>query len=272
MVVKRKSALVLVGHGSTLNPDSSAPTFQHADEISRREIFAEVYCGFWKEEPSLREILRMVECDDIYVVPNFISEGYFTETIIPRELELGGAITCRSGKTIKYCEPVGNDPRMIDLLLHRAREAAPNVPPDKASLLIVGHGTSLSQKSAEAAQHQVAAIRERRLYAEVYQAYMEEAPFVADWRKNTTQAKVVVVPFFIADGLHSYQDIPVLLGIESAPTAAASQQEVFRRNPYSLDGRELYYASAIGTEPLMADVILDTVERFDRKHLNDAAA
>ena len=155
MVEKRKSALVLVGHGSTLNPDSSAPTFQHADEIASRELFAEVYCGFWKEEPSLREILRMVESDDIYVVPNFISEGYFTETVIPRELELTGPVTRRSGKVIKYCEPVGNDPRMIDLLLHRAREAAPNVPPDQASLLIVGHGTSLSQKSAEAAQHQV---------------------------------------------------------------------------------------------------------------------
>ena len=272
MVGKRKSALVLVGHGSTLNPDSSAPTFQHADEIRRRELFAEVYCGFWKEEPSLREILRMVESDDIYVVPNFISEGYFTETIIPRELELTGPITRRSGKTIKYCEPVGNDPRMIDLLLHRAREAAPNVPTDKASLLIVGHGTSLNQKSAKAAQYQVSTIRQKRLYAEVSEAYMEEPPFIADWLKNTSQSHVVVVPFFIADGLHSYQDIPVLLGIESAPTAAASQQEVFRRNPYLVHGRQLYYASAIGTEPLMADVILDMVDLFDRKHLYDAAA
>ena len=272
MVEKRKSALVLLGHGSTLNPDSSAPTFQHADEITSRDLFAEVYCGFWKEEPSLREILRMVESDDIYVVPNFISEGYFTETVIPRELELTGPVTRRWRKVIKYCEPVGNDPRMIDLLLHRAREAAPNVPLDQASLLIVGHGTTLSQKSAEAAQHQVMAIRERGLYAEVSEAYMEEMPFIADWRSNTSQKRVVVVPFFIADGLHSYQDIPVLLGIESGPTEAASQQEVFRRNPHFLDGRELYYASAIGTEPLMADVILDTVERFDRKHLSDVAA
>jgi sirohydrochlorin cobaltochelatase len=138
--------------------------------------------------------------------------------------------------------------------------------------LIVGHGTNLNEKSAEAAQCQVRAIREKGLYAEVSEAYMEEAPFIAEWRKNTFQSNIVVVPFFIADGLHSYQDIPVLLGIESAPTAAASQQEVFRRNPYHLDGRTLYYASAIGSEPLMADVILDTIDRFDRKHLYDSAA
>jgi sirohydrochlorin cobaltochelatase len=269
---KRKSSLVLVGHGSTLNPDSSAPTFQHADEIVRRGLFAEVYCSFWKEEPSLREVLRMVEGEDVYVVPNFISEGYFTEIVIPRELELVGPVTHRAGKTIKYCEPVGNDPRMVDLLLHRAREAAPNVPLEKTSLLIVGHGTSLNEKSAEAAQSQALAIREKAFYAEVSEAYMEEAPFIADWRKNTSQPNVVVVPFFIADGLHSYQDIPVLLGIESAPTSAASQQEVFRRNPYRLDNRALYYASAIGTAPLMAEIILDTIDRFDRKYLSDSAA
>jgi sirohydrochlorin cobaltochelatase len=268
----RKSSLILVGHGSTLNPDSSAPTFQHADEIVRRALFAEVHCSFWKEEPSLREVLRMVDGDDIYVVPNFISEGYFTETVIPRELELVGPVTHRLGKVIKYCEPVGNDPRMADLLLHRAQQVAPNVSPKETSLLIVGHGTSLNEKSAEAAQSQVRAIRERGSYAEVSEAYMEEAPLIADWRKNTSQPNVVVVPFFIADGLHSFQDIPVLLGIESEPTAAASQQEVFRRNPYQLDGRALYYASAIGTEPLMADVILDTIGRFDRKHLSVSAA
>jgi sirohydrochlorin cobaltochelatase len=269
---KQKSSLILVGHGSTLNPDSSAPTFQHADEIARRELFAEVQCGFWKEEPSLREVLRMVDGDDIYVVPNFISEGYFTETVIPRELELVGPVTHRSGKIIKYCEPVGNDPRMVELLLHRAQQVAANIPPNETSLFIVGHGTSLNEKSSEAAQSQVRAIREKGTYAEVSEAYMEEAPFIADWRKNSSQPNVVVVPFFIADGLHSYQDIPVLLGIESAPTAAASQQEVFRRNPYYLDGRALYYASAIGTEPLMAEVILDTIDRFDRKHLCGSAA
>jgi len=269
---KRRSSLILVGHGSTLNPDSSAPTFQHADEIVRRGIFAEVHCSFWKEEPSLREILRMVDGEDIYVVPNFISEGYFTDSVIPRELELDGPVTHRAGKIIKYCEPVGNDPRMFELLLHRARQVAPNVPPEETSLLIVGHGTSLNEKSAEAAQSQAKAIREQGSYAEVSEAYMEEAPFIEDWRKNTSQPNVVVVPFFIADGLHSYQDIPVLLGIESAPTAAASHQEVFRRNPYHLDGRALYYASAIGTEPLMAEVILDTIARFDRKHFGEAAA
>jgi sirohydrochlorin cobaltochelatase len=67
----------------------------------------------------------MIERDDIYVVPNFISEGYFTRTVIPRELELAGPETHRGTRTIKYCEPVGSHPRMTELLLRRAGEVAP---------------------------------------------------------------------------------------------------------------------------------------------------
>jgi sirohydrochlorin cobaltochelatase len=263
MLSKPDSALVIVGHGSTLNPDSSAPTHEHADAIRARGIFGEVAACFWKEEPSMREVLRMVESRDVYVVPDFISEGYFTRTVIPRELGLDGPRTERDGRTIKYCEPVGSHPRMTDVLLKRARETAPDVPTAEASLVIVGHGTALNDNSAVAAKEQVARIAALECYGEVLAAYMEEPPLIADWDRITRCPNVVVLPFFIADGLHSYQDIPVLLGIEEEGAPAASQREVFRRNPYDVRGRRLYYASAIGTEPLLADVILDQVAAFD---------
>ena len=265
MTPKPDSALIIVGHGSTVNPDSSAPTLDHAEEILRRGKFGEVCCAFWKEEPSLRQVLHMVDRDDIYVVPNFISEGYFTTTVIPRELELDGPVTRRGGRTIKYCEPTGNHPRMTELLLHRAAQIAPGVPPSQTSLIIVGHGTDLNENSAAAAKREAGRIRERGIYAEVVNAYMEEEPLIAKWDALSTQPNVIVVPFFISDGLHSYEDIPVLLGIaqESPGAASRGRAAVFRGNPYSLRGRTLYYASAIGTEPLFADIILDQVAAFD---------
>ena len=99
MSPNKSSALLIVGHGSTVNPDSSAPTLAHAAEIRRRNIFRDVACAFWKEEPSLRDAIFLFDPDtirDVYVVPNFISEGYFTQTVIPRELELNGRITKRA--------------------------------------------------------------------------------------------------------------------------------------------------------------------------------
>ena len=265
MLSKPDSALVIIGHGSTTNPDSSAPTFDHAETLLARGVFGEVHCAFWKEEPSFRQVLHMVGRDDIYVVPNFISEGYFTKTVIPRELELDGALTRRGGRVIKYCEPVGNDARMTELLLRRAAEIAPGVDPAQTSLFIVGHGTNLNDNSAAAAKREVERIAALGLYAEVRSAYMEEEPLISKWDEYSTQPNVVVVPFFISDGLHSYEDIPVLLGIASASPGAASAggREVFQHNPYHLRGRTLFYASAIGTEPLFADVILEQVAAFD---------
>src|SRR5438309_892486 len=103
MSLTDRSALLIVAHGSTVNPDSSAPTLAHAAEIRRRKVFADVQCAFWKEEPSLRDALFLFASEstrEVYVVPNFISEGYFTQTVVPRELELNGLITKRSNGQI----------------------------------------------------------------------------------------------------------------------------------------------------------------------------
>ena len=265
------SGLLIVAHGSTVNPDSSAPTLAHAAEIRRRKIFADVECAFWKEEPSLRDAIFSFDPEsigEVYVVPNFISEGYFTQTVVPRELDLNGRITTRpDGQIWKYCEPVGNHPLMTELLLKRAREVAPGVDPAKTSLLIVAHGTDLNENSAVAAKREAEKIRAVGKYAAVLNVYMEEPPLVSDWRKCTKTPNVVVVPFFISDGLHSYEDIPALLGIVVAAGVdrgrpgsalpATGHGEIFRHNPYTIDGRSLFYAPSIGTDPGFADIIIE---------------
>jgi sirohydrochlorin cobaltochelatase len=268
----RSSALLIVGHGSTVNPDSSAPTQAQALSIRKRAVFREIACCFWKEEPSCRDALFFFgdpEIRQVYVVPNFISEGYFTQTVIPRELELKARLTKReNGQVWKYCPPVGNHEGMTQLLLDRAREVAPGVKESETTLLIVGHGTALNDRSAIAAKREVEKIAGLRRYAAVRNAYMDESPLISDWASLTDTPNVVVVPFFISDGLHSYEDIPVLLGIESEFSSAARGQTVFRRNPHRLHDRDLYYASAIGTEPKFAEIILEQVQAFDRAALD----
>lgn len=269
LVQKPNSALLIVGHGSTENPDSSTPYFDHANEIRSRNIFGEVHCCFWKEEPSMREAFYMIDATEIYIVPDFISEGYFTQEIIPRELRLTGPVCQIGNKTCYYTLPVGIHRSMTDLILRRAKEIAPDVPLSDITLIITGHGTGLNENSTKAIHNQVEhIINSKAGYANVSAAFMEEEPFINNWDKIATTSHVVVVPFFISDGLHSYQDIPVLLGIEKSVGPAARHREIFRSNPHELRGKILYYTSAIGTETLIADVILDQVLDFDEKYLN----
>ena len=268
----RDAALLLLGHGSTLNADSSAPTYQHAEEIRRRNIFAEVHVAFWKEEPNFRQALRQTSRRRVYVVPNFISSGYFTEQIIPRELGLQGPLTRIGEQEIIYCDPVGLHPSMTEALLQKASEVVSSSgerianPAQTACLFICGHGTSFNDNSTKIIHDQAQAIRARGLYADCQAVLMEQAPFVRDWRTLTSCADVIVVPFFISDGLHSFEDIPVLLGLTH------NVREKGFSNPHREAGRRLWYATAIGTEKFLADVIWAQVEQARAQYPESVAA
>ncbi len=260
--------LLIVGHGSTENPDSSKPYLDHAQYIREQGIFKEVHCCFWKEEPSLREADYLFESDEIYVVPDFISEGYFTQEVIPRELELENRTQQRHGKTYHYCDPVGIHPSMTDRLLERADKDSKDELLENCTLIVVGHGTGLNKNSIKSIQDQVELIRQTGKFHTVLDAYMEQAPFIKDWSEISPTETVIVVPFFIADGLHSYQDIPVMLGMQKDEGLAASQRSVFRNNPYYLQSKTLYFCSSIGTDPQLGEVILEQVSHFDKNYLN----
>jgi len=261
-------ALVIVAHGSHLNPDSSAPTHAHADRIREAAAFDEVRTGFWKEEPSLREVLRTVEADEIYLVPLFISEGYFTEQVIPRELRLEGwdvsqwdsdglsadhvtLTAADTGQAVHYCGPVGTHESMTEVLVRRAETVTedPDVGPG-FGLAVVGHGTERNENSAKAIEYHADRVRETGRFDEVQALFMDEEPEVDDVTDYFDSPDVVVVPLFVADGFHTQEDIPEDMGLTDDYRTGYDV-------PATVDGHELWYAGAVGTEGLMAEVILE---------------
>jgi sirohydrochlorin cobaltochelatase len=261
-------ALVIVAHGSHLNPDSSTPTHQHADTIRATGAFDEVKTGFWKEEPSLREVLRTVESEEVYVVPLFISEGYFTEQVIPRELRLSGwdvsewasdglsadtaTLTAGdTGQTVHYCGPVGTHEAMTDVLVRRAETVTgdPDVG-DGFGFAVVGHGTERNENSAKAIEYHADRVREMDRFDEVQALYMDEEPEVDDVTDYFESEDVVVVPLFVADGFHTQEDIPEDMGLTDDYRTGYDV-------PATVDDRRIWYAGAVGTEGLTADVVLE---------------
>ena len=267
------AALVLAGHGSTLNADSATPVCQHAQELRRRGLFAQVREAFWKQEPFLARVMREVFAPRVFVVPLFISEGYFTGEVLPRELGLCregeshfSRVQARAGQTLFYCGPVGTHPSMTEVLLARAREVVERFPfprapkPAETTLFIAGHGTGHNENSRKAIERQVELIRAKNLFAQVHAVFLEEDPRIGDCYKLAQTKNMVVAPFFISDGLHSSEDIPVLLG--ASRSAVRERLKLGRppwRNPTEREGKRLWYAAGVGTEPLLAEVILERV-------------
>lgn len=267
------AALVLIGHGSTKNRESSAPVFQHAEELRRRQIFARVVEGFWKVEPRIAEVLRGVAARRIFIVPLFISEGYFTEDAIPLELGLRAKdqtafarVQRRAEQTLYYCAPIGTHESMTGVLLARARDVVarhpfPHAPKtSEIALFVAGHGTGQNENSRKAIERQVELVRHRDEYAEVHSVFIEEKPRIGDCYRMAQARNIVMVPFFISDGMHSIEDIPVLLGeSERVVRDRLKNGQPTWRNPTERNGKRVWYSASVGTDPQVAGVILERV-------------
>jgi sirohydrochlorin cobaltochelatase len=92
---------------------------------------------------------------------------------------------------------------------------------------------------------------------------MEEEPRIADCYALAQTRNIVIVPFFISDGLHSYEDIPVMLGEPARVIRERYQSgQPTWRNPTEKHGKRVWYSAAIGSEPHLADVILERVREL----------
>ena len=257
----------MLGHGTELNENSAAPVTQHVAELRRRRLFREVREAFWKQEPQIKKVLADISAPRVFIAPLFISEGYFAGQVIPRELGFGGSNRLKAGNSeLIYCAPIGTHDGMTKVILSRAAEVVkafpfPRVPKNsETTLFIAGHGTEKNENSRKPIERQVELIRVQGIYTNVHAIFLEEAPRIPECYALAQTKNMVVVPFFISDGLHTQEDIPVLLGEtkKNIGERLAAGQPVWR-NPMERNGKLVWYSPAVGTEPGIADVILERV-------------
>ena len=236
-------ALVIVGHGSHLNEDSSLPVYEHAERIRRTGEFDEVVECFWKEEPSMRHVLDIVESEEVYVVPAFISEGYFTQQVVPRELGLEGTVTRKGYKTVRYAGPLGTFEGMPDVILERVGDLMRDKEiSGRTALVLLGHGTDLNANSGGVIYLNAERIRERKIYDAVEVGFLDQQPEIAGVVESVAARNVILIPVFIAEGWHTRETIPEDLGLSGQVTSRAD--------------RTIFYGAPVGTHPSMANLIV----------------
>src|SRR5262249_22263785 len=155
-----------------------------------------------------------LEVGRVFVVPLFISEGFFSDQVIPSQLgfEPGSTTQRVGGRTLIYCKPVGTHERMTAVLLARAREVGEQFPfprapaPGETTLVVVGHGTEQNENSRRSIERQVELVRGVGPYAAVEAVYLDEAPRVGECYALARTRNLIVAPFFISDGIHTQED------------------------------------------------------------------
>ncbi len=235
-------ALVIVGHGSHLNGDSSLPVYEHAERIRKTGEFDEVVECFWKEEPSMRHVLDTVESEEVYVVPAFISEGYFTQQVVPRELGLEGPVTKKGYKTVRYAGPLGTFEGMPEVILERVNDLMRGEEVSgRTALVLLGHGTDLNKSSGGVIYLNADRIRERGIYDLVEVGFLDQEPEIGVVVESVAARNLILIPVFIAEGWHTRETIPENLSLTGEVTVR--------------DDKTIFYGAPVGTHPSMANLI-----------------
>jgi len=126
-----KSGVLVVGHGSKLEFNKNL-VIRMADILDKKKEFGPTIAAFMQlNEPDIKAGIKMLAkkgVDTIYVQPCFLASGiHLTEGILG---ELGFAKGDTAGEmmvegkqiSLRYCGPIGDDPRIADILADRIRE------------------------------------------------------------------------------------------------------------------------------------------------------
>lgn len=190
----------------------------------------------------MRHVLDTVESEEVYVVPAFISEGYFTQQVIPRELGLTGPLSRVGTKTVHYAGPLGTFEGMPDVILERTddlmrgREVS-----GRTALVLLGHGTDLNKNSGGVIYLNAGRIRERGIYDLVAVGFLDQEPEIGGVVDGVEADNAILIPVFTAEGWHTRETIPEDLGLTGEVTTR--------------DGKTIYYGAPVGTHPSMANLI-----------------
>lgn len=244
------TGLILAGHGSHITSETSGLVWNHVDVLRRMGVADEISAAFWKEQPSFHTVLNTFTADNITIVPLFTAQGYFTQTVIPTEMMLRGAITQIGSHTIRYARTLNEHPYLSDIVRQRIEDTAHllQAPARNIAIAIIGHSTRRNPESRRATEVQVAKIRESGLAAEVYGVYLDDRPGIAEIYRLTHSPYVIAVPYFLALGSHTTIDVPHELGLLTGTQMGRIHERI------------VYYTKPVGTEEELLNAIIELAQ------------
>ena len=157
----------------------------------------------------------------------------------------------QGSRSIHYTAPLGEHPSVDQIIQQTLADtlAAYTIDPAQAAVAVIGHGTTRSRGSRDAAGRQAELLRDQAGMKEVVYAYLDDEPSISSIYERTSAPYLVAIPFFLAPGSHVTQDVPAALGI------ALDQGQ-----PAHVNDRLVYYADPLGTDKRIARLILDLAQ------------
>ena len=277
------TAVVLVSHGSSL--PFAEKVFEDIKEkfIAKTGMAAEI--GYMKvSHPTIAEAVDILkdgndDLEKIIALPVFLAEGIHTNIDIPillglkplevdprcpdgnypeeHYLSVGGKADFEG--EIILLSPIGADDRLLDIIDKRISEAGVS---DKTGVVLVTHGSRLNYNKEFADELYDKFSRKCDLasthgFMELCGPSIPEA--IGDLTSKNDLDSLVVVPVFIAPGMHTTHDIPHILGLaEEHHHHHHHHDHEHDLTPIDFEG-EIRYPDPIGADDILIDILVSKV-------------
>jgi len=257
-----RAGLLITAHGSPSTSGGGTSTRKHADTIRKLSLFADVRAGFLTEKPFAKDVLDDFDTPEVYVMPNLACAGFITTTKLPQALSLTGTVTERitpSGRQrVFLTDPVGTDPAIAKTFAIRICAAMDelSINQDDAAVVVIGHGSQRSRASFEHTTVIAGELSRHGINAPIFTSFLEEKPFIKDWRAQADAKNIVFAPFLISDGYHGSDEIPREIGFDIKADDFTKRLGAIQPNELTVNGQRLVYLPPLGDVPEMADLIL----------------
>lgn len=121
-----QTAAAIIGHGTPRNRNSRAAAKAQADRLRTLGRLNEVVSVYLDDEPAIPTIYRDTCSPNIIALPYFLAEGSHVTQDVPAALGLSSPLAAESvnGRRVYYCEPVGADESICQVILKLARETS----------------------------------------------------------------------------------------------------------------------------------------------------
>ena len=239
----KDTAVLLISHGST-KPYNEEVFIEICEKFKKSTGF-DTEVGYMKvTDPTIPQAIKNLKnrnenLENIIAVPVFLAPGIHTKIDIPTLLGLEPLEEdprCPDGNypeghylhniekvdfngNIKLVDPIGPNERLLDIIDNRIKTAlAESKLSDdvKTGILLVSHGSRLNYNK-EFISKLHALFKENTNYPSDF-GFMEltnpNIPVsISNLNEKNNLDRIVVVPVFIAPGMHTTHDIPIILGL-----------------------------------------------------------
>ncbi len=207
-------SVILAAHGSLATVEANSSLFRLAEQVAQAGIFSVVTPAFLNGHPDLSNVFADLPAGDVIIVPVMTSAGYYLQNVIPQRLAQNPQL---HRYRVFMADPIGLHPELPQVVAERITDMLKllSLEPSETTFLVIGHGSRKNTDSRNSTDQLAAGLQTYFVEQKVIVGFIDQDPTIEHSLAQITTRNIYAIPFLIALGPHTTEDVPRALGLDT---------------------------------------------------------